>query len=98
MPKLVSITRSDAKGKKWKAVFDLGDGKKKTTQFGAVGYKDYTIGATDEQRKSYRARHSKGAGSLSNAMSAKALSYYVLWGDSRSRTTNIASYKRRFNL
>tara|TARA_R100000951_G_scaffold115203_1_gene122547 strand:+ start:40 stop:336 length:297 start_codon:yes stop_codon:yes gene_type:complete len=98
MPKLVSITRSDAKNKKWKAIFDLGDGKKKTINFGQSGAEDFTIGASEEKRKSYRARHSKGAGSLSNAMSAKALSYYVLWGDSKSRTANIASYKRRFNL
>ena len=50
MPKLKSITRSEAKGKKWTATFDLGDGKTKKVQFGATGYSDYTIGATDDLR------------------------------------------------
>jgi len=98
MPKLKSITKSEAKGKKWTATFDLGDGKIKKVQFGATGYKDCTIGATDEQRASYRARHSKGKGSLSAPMTPKSLSYYILWGNSRSRTANTAAFKKRFNL
>ncbi len=98
MPKLKSITKSEAKGKKWTATFDLGDGKTKKVQVGATGYKDYTIGATDEQRASYRARHSKGKGSLSAPMTPKSLSYYLLWGDSKSLKVNIANFKKRFNL
>mgnify|MGYP005993248171 FL=1 len=98
MPKLKSVTRSEAKGKKWTATFDVGDGKTKKVHFGASSYKDYTIGATDEQRASYRARHSKGKGSLSAPMTPKSLSYYILWGNSRSRTANISSFKKRFNL
>jgi len=91
--KLKSITKSNAKGKKWTATFEK-DGKEKVVQFGATGYTDYTLGATDEQRKSYRARHSSG--SSAPVDTANALSYHILWGNSRSRASNISAFKRRF--
>ena len=93
--KLKSIKKSDAKGKKWTATFEK-DGKEKVVQFGATGYTDYTLGATDEQRKSYRARHSSGK--TAPADTANALSYHILWGDSRSRATNITAFKKKYNV
>ena len=93
--KLISVKKSDAKGKKWAAVFEK-NGKRKIVNFGATGYLDYTIGATDEQRKSYRARHASGKSAPAD--SANALSYYILWGDSRSRNANIASFKRKYGV
>ena len=101
--KLEKVIKSDAKGKKWTAYFCMCkgeskccDSKKKKVHFGATGYDDYTIGATEEQRKSYRARHASGK--TAKPDTANALSYYILWGDSRSRQTNINSFKKKFNL
>jgi hypothetical protein len=59
MIKLVSIKPSAFKGKKMTAIFNI-DGKKKTVQFGAPGYIDYTVAPHDEERKKrYIARHRK---------------------------------------
>ena len=89
------LSRSDAKNKKYKLVFEKSDGKK-TIHFGATGYKDYTIGATDEQRKSYRARHSSGASAAYDT--PNAASYHILWGNSRSVEANFRAYKNKYNL
>ncbi len=93
--KLKSITKSTAKGKKWKAIF-IKDGKEKTINFGATGYTDYTLGATEEQRTAYKARHSSGASAPADT--ANALSYHILWGNSRSRASNITAFKRKYNV
>ncbi len=99
MPKLIKVVKSDVKGKKLSAYFDVGGGKQKKVNFGdSNAISDYTTGASDEKRASYRARHSKGKGSLSSPMTPKSLSYYILWGNSRSKTANISSFKKRFNL
>jgi len=96
MPIKVTVTKSDRDGKKYKAVFSEPDGRKlKTTHFGATGYKDYTIGATDEQKKAYRARHS--GDNLKDKMSPGALSYYILWSK-RSFREALSDYKNRFKL
>ena len=78
------------------AVFD-NDGRKKTVHFGAKGMDDYTITKDKEQRERYRTRHAKDL-TTHDPTRAGFLSYYILWGDSTSRATNISSYKRRFNL
>ena len=95
--KLVSIKSSTKAGKKLMATFrNKKTGRESTTHFGASGYDDYTIKKDKEQRTRYRARHKSD--NLSNPRSAGALSWYVLWGNSTSRTANKASYKKRFNL
>ena len=92
----MDIKKSTAKGKKWTAVFSEPDGKKiKTTQFGATGYTDYTKGATDEQRRAYKARHGNML-QKTDSKSASHLAYYLLWGESRSLASNISAYKKRF--
>jgi len=78
---------------KWVAEFD--DGTK--TRFGAVGYDDYTTGHDKDQRLRYLTRHRKNE-NWANYKSAGALSRFILWGDSTSIETNLAAYKRRFNL
>jgi hypothetical protein len=93
--KLLSVKKSTAKGKKWTATFKEGD-KEKIVHFGATGYTDYTKGATDEQRKSYRARHKSGATAAPNT--PNALSYHILWGDSKSLATNLSTFKKKYNL
>jgi hypothetical protein len=101
--KLEKVVKSDAKNKKWTAYFCMCKGEskccdndKKKVHFGATGYSDYTIGATEEQRKSYLARHASGK--TAKPDTANALSYYILWGNSRSRQTNINTFKKKYNV
>jgi hypothetical protein len=93
--KLVSIKKSLRKNKKFMATFYV-DGKLKKTHFGAEGYDDYTLGAIDKKRDAYRARH-KGD-RINDPFTAGALSYHLLWGDSRSLIENIEAFKDKFNL
>jgi hypothetical protein len=95
--KLVSITHSDKPGKKLKAVFlNPETGRNRTTHFGSAGMDDYTKTHDEAQRTRYRQRHAKDL--KGDPTRAGYLSYYCLWGDSTSLATNIAAYKRRFNL
>lgn len=94
--KLLSISDSSKPDKKLMAIFD-NDGRKKTVHFGAKGMDDYTITKSKEQRDRYRTRHAKDL-TTQDPTRAGFLSYYILWGDSTSRASNISSYKKRFNL
>ena len=97
MVKSMEIKKSTSKGKKYTAVFTK-DGKKvKTTQFGSAGSMDYTIGASGAQRTGYRAR-SGNMLKKTDSMSASHLSYYLLWGESKSLASNISAYKKRFGF
>lgn len=92
----VKITKLNNSKKKYKAIFYDNNGKKiKTTQYGASGYNDYTLSATDKQREAYRKRHR--GDKLNDKFSAGALSYYTLW-DTKSFRSNVRKYKSRFNL
>jgi len=93
--KLIKIQRSERKEKKWTAFFK-DDDKEKKVHFGASGYDDYTKGATDQQRKSYLARHASGK--TAKPDTPNALSYYLLWGSSKSLNENIKSFKKKYNL
>ena len=97
MPR-IKIVPSTAKGKKWTALIKYNDDQTKpiVKHFGAKGYDDYTIGATDQQRKNYRSRHQKEANQKFDTPGA--LSYHILWGDSKSRAKNISAYKTKYNL
>jgi protein required for attachment to host cells len=94
--KLISITESTKPDKKLMAIFD-NDGRKKTVHFGAKGMDDYTLTKSKEQREHYRTRHKKDL-ETGDPSRAGFLSYYILWGDSTSRKTNISEYKKKFNL
>ena len=92
--KLVSITRSDREGKKWKALFE---DPKRTTHFGASKMQDYTQHHDKERRRLYRLRHEKDL-DTNDPSRAGYLSYHVLWGDSTDMNKNIQAYKRKFNM
>jgi ABC-type sulfate transport system substrate-binding protein len=94
--KLISIAESTKPDKKLMAVFD-NDGRKKTTHFGAKGMNDYTLTKDKEARDKYRIRHKKDL-ETGDPSRAGFLSYYILWGDSTSKTKNISEYKKKFNL
>ena len=96
--KLESITPSEKPDKKLKALFkDEQTGRTRTTHFGAKGMDDYTKTGDKEQRARYRERHKKDL-ETDDPTRAGFLSYWVLWGESTSVQTNIAAYKRRYNL
>jgi hypothetical protein len=90
--RLVSVIPSIRKDKKYTAIFD--DGTK--THFGAKGYTDYTIGATDEQRRLYRERH-KNDLETRDPRRPGFLSYYILWGNSKNLRENVLEYKKMFD-
>ena len=97
MYKLISITKSNKPTKKWTAKFyNKTTKREKNVDFGASDYDDYTLTKDKEQRERYRARHKKD--NLSSPISAGALSYYILWGDSTSMKTNIREFKKRFSV
>ena len=83
--------------KKYIAEFKLKICRLKKTRFGATGYGDYTLTGDKVKRASYRSRHKKDL-RTGDPTRAGFLSYYILWGDSTSVRTNVASYKKRFNL
>lgn len=96
--KLKGVLPSTKSTKKLMAVFINQKTKKtKTTHFGSAGMDDYTITKNKEQRERYRTRHAKDL-KTGDPTRAGYLSYYILWGDSTSLKTNIASYKKKFNL
>ena len=97
----MTISKSDAKNKKWKAVFSHNvDGKMKvikTTNFGDSRYSDYTQHKDKDRREAYRKRHQKDL-KTGDYMKPGFLSYYIGWGDSTSLRSNISAYKKRFKL
>ena len=93
MVKLLKVVPSTKFTKKFDAHFS--DGTK--TSFGASGYQDYTQHHDRERREAYRRRHEADL-ETDDPTRAGFLSYYILWGDSINMDTNIAAYKRRFNM
>jgi len=83
------------------AIFKNPDtGRTRTIHFGAAGMDDYLHTHDKEQRSRYRMRHAKDLQTAASrtGVSAGALSYYILWGDSTGLSQNIMTYKRRFGL
>jgi hypothetical protein len=95
--KLLSVQPSNKPEKKLMAIFQNENGRKKTTHFGQATADDYTKTHDKAQRDRYRTRHAKDL-QTGDYTRAGFLSYYLLWGDSTSLQTNIAAYKRRFNI
>lgn len=95
--RLVSVSHSSAKGKKYTATFESSSGRTKRVSFGAAGMDDYTKTHDTEQRARYRERHAKDL-ETKDPTRAGFLSYYLLWGPSTSLHQNVAAYKRRFHL
>ena len=91
------IKKSSKPEKDYMAIFTKENGRTKTTHFGDSKLPHYTSSATKEQRTRYRARHKKDL-QTNDPTRAGYLSYYILWGQSKSLRENIKSYKRRFNL
>tara|TARA_E500000318_G_scaffold56079_1_gene52146 strand:- start:3 stop:299 length:297 start_codon:yes stop_codon:yes gene_type:complete len=97
MTKMI-IKKSTKPEKDYMAIFtERPNGRNKTVHFGDSKLPHYTSTATKEQRERYRKRHQKDL-RTNDPERAGYLSYYILWGESKSIKKNIESYKRRFNL
>ena len=94
--KLESLTHSDQKGKKYKAVFRLDSGRSKTVHFGAKGYEDYTMHNDMNRKNSYIARH-QARENFNDPTTAGALSRWILWNKT-TFSASLADYRRRFSV
>jgi hypothetical protein len=103
--KLESVKKSHQTKYKYVATFCLcpnGEGgcekpQKKEVYFGADGYNDFTLSATEADRLNYIARHRVNE-NFEDPLTAGSLSRYILWGASRDIDKNIEAFKKRFNL
>ena len=91
--KLVSITEARDGKHKYTALFS---DPKKTTQFGAAGYDDFTKTKNKEQKELYLKRH-KERENWSDPTTAGALSRWILWNKPTLKGS-ITDFKKRFNL
>ena len=96
MAKLLEVVDSSNPKKRYTAVFDV-DGRRKKVNFGDPTMESYIIHHDKERRENYRSRHAKDL-KTNDPLRPGFLSYYLLWGKSRSLDKNIATYKRLFDL
>jgi len=107
--KLLRIVKSSKEGKKWTAIFDIGDGKEKQVHFGSAGMRDYTLVSNKDSkfylpkildrnvvRASYKRRHKKDL-ETKDPTRPGYLSYYLLW-NKKTLASSIKDYKKRFKL
>jgi hypothetical protein len=96
--KLISITPSTRKDKKYDATFLYDDGKERKVAFGAKGYSDYTINKDMKRKENYIARHGATEKALwSQPDTPAALSRFILW-NLPTINTSINDFKIRFGL
>lgn len=93
--KLVSVTKSDRPGKKWKATFD-NEGRRKTTHFGAANMNDFTLTGDLKARDRYWSRHSKDL-RTGDPTRAGYLSLFLLW-NKPTLEASIKDYKKYFDM
>lgn len=93
--KLVKITKSTKKDKKYMAIFKNKD-HLKIIHFGAAGASDFIHHRDPERKKRYLDRHRKNE-DWNNPITAGSLSRYILWNKLTLRES-IADYKKRFNF
>ena len=95
--KLRRIEVSPTAGKKFRAIFyDKDADKTKHTDFGAVGYDDYTKTHDEAQKERYRTRHAKDL-ATGDPTRAGYLSYYLLWSEP-TLAEAVRKYKSKFNM
>ena len=108
--KLLKLEKLKNSSKKYKATFQTDSGKTKSTSFGASGMRDFTLMSNPKSkfyikekekretiRNNYLKRHKKDL-KTNDPTRAGYLSYYLLWGESKSIRENLKNYKKRFNL
>jgi hypothetical protein len=91
--KLLSIVRSERKGKRYKAIFDDGT----TTHFGQDGGSTFIDHQDEDKRKAYIARHSKNNEDWSDPTTPGALARFILW-ERPSLREAVKTFKKRFSV
>ena len=95
--KLISVTKSEKKGKKYDAKFENKKTKKtKTVSFGSAGMDDYTKTKDKEQKERYQKRHKKDL-ETNDPLRAGYLAFFLLWNKPTLKGS-IADYRKRFKL
>ena len=97
----LEIKNSQAKGKRFVAIFTDDKGKSKKVNFGLKNPKKGTFidHGDKELRKNYIARHEVNEKKFYNdPMRAATLSRFILWGNSSSLKQNIETYINKYNL
>ena len=93
---LVSVKKATNGKKDYTAIFrDSKTGKEKKTHFGDATMDHYNIHKDKNRREKYRSRHKKDL-NTGDPTRAGYLSYYLLWGESTSLRTNLATFRKRF--
>jgi hypothetical protein len=95
--RLLEVIPSITSKKRYTAVFELDNGKKKNVSFGDPNMESYVMHHDKQRREDYRRRHAKDL-NTNDPTRAGYLSYYILWGKHRDIDKNIASYKKKFGL
>ena len=90
--KLTKLTKSPIKGKKLRATFSDGT----HTDFGAVGYSDFTKHHDEARKQRYISRH-RSRENFQSPKSRGALSRWILWNKSSVRSS-LADYRKRFKM
>ena len=97
----IEIKNSQAKGKRFVALFTDEKGKTKKVNFGLKNPKrgTYIDLGDKEVRKNYIARHEATEKKFyKDPMRPATLSRFILWGESTSLKQNIQNYKNKYNL
>lgn len=96
--KLLEISPSTRRGKKFMAVFENTITKRlKTTHFGAAGMSDYTIHKDKQRQQRYINRHDNGRETWEDPTTAGSLSRWVLW-NKPDFNKSVKDYIRKFKL
>lgn len=93
MIKSITLSKSDAKNKKYKVVIIKQDGSTKTINFGDNRYEDFTIHKDEQRKRRYFMRH----GDTKDLESAKFWSNNILW-NKRTISDSIRDTERRFGI
>ena len=90
--KLVEISPSTRKDKKYMAVFSDGT----ITHFGSLGYDDYTTHQDPRRKEAYLKRHFPRE-NWNDPFTAGSLSRWILWNKAILKES-VKDYQNRFNL
>lgn len=96
--KLIAVVKQPNHKKKFKATFELDDGKTKIVRFGTSSNYVSNPAKTKQHRENYIKRHKANNEDFFDPLTAGALSRWILWGESRSFASNVIDFKRKFNL
>jgi hypothetical protein len=95
---IVGVSKSNVKNKRFMAEIKSEDGKIRRYHFGYNGAYTYLDGASDAVRDAYRKRHYANPTErrlIDNLVASPALlSWYLIWGESRSINENIKTLNR----